>query len=203
MAHQLAARLGYRYLNTGAMYRAVAWACLRDSVSLEDETAVTNVAREVRFTMSADPVAPVLLVNDQELGAELRTPDVSAAASQVAAVAGVRALLVERQRSIAAGGDWVAEGRDQGTAVFPDSPCKIYLDADPAVRAERRAGDGTAETAESIAVRDARDAGRATDPLRPADDAVTVDTTGLTIDQVVERVAALVTEVVDRSKHQE
>jgi cytidylate kinase len=104
-------------------------------------------------------------------------------------------LLVERQRSIASDGDWIAEGRDQGTAVFPDSPCKIYLDADPAVRAERRAGDGTAETAESIAERDARDAGRATDPLRPADDAVVVDTTGLTIDQVVERVAACVSNV--------
>jgi cytidylate kinase len=191
VARELARRLGYRYLNTGAMYRAVGRACLQQGVAFEDHDAVAQAANSIEFTMSADPVLPHLLVNGEDLGDKLFEPEVSQAASKVAAIQGVRAVLVQAQRNIAAGGDWVAEGRDQGTVVFHDSPCKIFLDASLEVRAQRRAKQSAGEDAQALAERDARDAGREVDPLKPATDAVVVDTSDLGMAQVVERCIAI------------
>jgi cytidylate kinase len=187
VARELARRLGYRYLNTGAMYRAVGRACLQQGVAFEDHDAVAQAANSIEFTMSADPELPQLLVNGEDPGDKLFEPEVAQAASKVAAIPGVRAVLVQAQRTIAAGGDWVAEGRDQGTVVFHDSPCKIFLDASLEVRAQRRAKQSAGEDAQALAERDARDAGREVDPLKPATDAVVVDTSDLSMEAVVER----------------
>lgn len=193
VARQLAAQLGYRYLNSGATYRAVAWAAIRAGVDLEETATVARLAEMLRIDVNPSPEAFRVLVDGRRLAGRLADPDVAAASSRVAANPRVRARLVARQREICAAGDWVVEGRDMGTAVFPESPCKIYLDADAATRAKRRAQEGSAETAAAIAERDARDTGRAVDPLRPAPDAVVIDTTHLALAEVVERCAHLVT----------
>ena len=191
----LAARLGFEYLDTGAMYRAVALAVIRRGVPFE-EAAVVAALPGVKIEM---PPGRVLL-NGEDVSTAIRTPEVSQGASKVAVIPAVRRFLAEEQRRIAGGRSIVCEGRDQGTFVFPEAGCKFFLQADPRVRAERRAAELAAKagpvTVEQVLAdqeeRDRRDAGRDLAPMRAAPDAVLVDTTHLTTEQVIERVEKVV-----------
>jgi cytidylate kinase len=186
----LAARLGFEYLDTGAMYRAVALAMLRRGISPDDRAGVEAALAEVRVEV---PPGRVLL-GGEDVTALIRTPEVSQAASKVAVIPAVRRFLADEQRKEAAGRDVVCEGRDQGTFVFPNAECKFFLVAEPRVRAERRAAElrekGQEVSVEEVLAaqqeRDRRDAARDLAPMRPAADAVTVDTTHLTAEQVLE-----------------
>ncbi|MCS6865977.1 MAG: (d)CMP kinase [Gemmataceae bacterium] len=185
----LATRLGFDYLDTGAMYRAVALAMLRRNIPWDD-AAVAAVLPELTIEL---PPGQVWL-NGEDVSAAIRSPAVSQAASQVAVLPSVRRFLAEQQRRIAAGKNIVCEGRDQGTFVFPQAECKFFLQADARVRAARRAAElqahGQTVTVESVLAdqeqRDRRDALRELAPLRPAADALVVDTTNLTLEQVIE-----------------
>jgi cytidylate kinase len=179
VARAVADALHFTYLDTGAMYRCIALAELRGA---------------------ADPLTCAISLGDrvtldgEDVSAEIRTPQVSARASQVASRPEVRAALVERQRELIAAGDYVAEGRDIGTVVAPDAELKVFLTASPEERARRRAAETGADAAAVLAAqaeRDERDATREHSPLHAAADAVEVDTTGLSIDEVVERIVEL------------
>ena len=192
VARALAERLDLQYLDTGAMYRAVAYAVLRNGGDPEDHDFVANMARGIEIDVSTSGV----FVDGVDATLQIRGPAVTRAVSVVAANKEVRAELVSRQREWAKRRDGgVLEGRDIGTVVFPDAELKIYLTADPAERARRRADEVTdldyEAVAADIARRDAYDMSRASDPLAEADDAVNVDTTGLTIEQVVDQVVDL------------
>jgi cytidylate kinase len=182
VARAVADALGFTYLDTGAMYRCVALARLRDP--------------------AADPAALVIDVGEtvtldgEDVTEAIRAPDVTENASRVAADPAVRAAMVARQRALIAGGDWVAEGRDIGTVVAPDAELKVFLDADPRERARRRALQAGRDVAEVLAEqeeRDARDRGRETSPLDCAPDAIHLDTTGLTLPEVVDQIVRLTT----------
>jgi len=196
VARRVADRLGYRHVDTGAMYRAVAWAAVERGIALDDEAAVAALADGARIEVDATRVA----IDGVDITAVIRTPVVDRAASLVARLPDVRAILVAQQRAMAGDGNLVMEGRDIGTVVFPEAPVKIYLDADPAERARRRAHDpahqsgsfSVAAVATALADRDASDRSRATSPLSMAADAVRLDTTRMTIAEAVARVLALV-----------
>jgi len=196
VARRVADRLGYRHVDTGAMYRAVAWAAVERGIALDDEAAVAALADRARIEVDATRVA----IDGVDITAVIRTPVVDRAASLVARLPDVRAILVAQQRAMAGDGNLVMEGRDIGTVVFPEAPVKIYLDADPAERARRRAHDpahqsgsfSVAAVATALADRDASDRSRATSPLSMAADAVRLDTTRMTIAEAVARVLALV-----------
>ena len=184
LARRIAAKLGYVYVDSGAMYRAVALWALRANVALSDMHRLEQLANasHIEFT----PGGGVLL-NDEDVTSAIRTPEVSQAASQVSLVPGVRRALVQKQREIGEQVSIVMEGRDIGTVVFPDATVKIFLDAVPEERATRRANEVALppEVVErQIRERDQRDRGRAESPLVQAPDAVYVDTTGLSIDEV-------------------
>jgi cytidylate kinase len=188
----LAARLGFEYLDTGAMFRAVALAMLRRGVPLDDHAAVGAALAGLHVELPAGRV----LLNGEDVDAAIRTPDVSQGASKVAVIAAVRQFLAAEQRRTAAGRHIVCEGRDQGSFVFTDAACKFFLTADPRVRAERRAAElaakGQVMTVDEVladqAERDARDALRELAPMVPAPDAVVVDTTYLNTEQVIETI---------------
>jgi cytidylate kinase len=186
VARHLAERLGLKYLDTGAMYRSVAFAALRRGVDPNDAEPVARVARELELRLEEDGTVHV---DGVDATIEIRGPEVSRAVSVVAANPAVREELVSRQREWAnRNGGGVMEGRDIGTVVFPDARLKVYLDAHPRVRASRRsleADQSFDAVAADIARRDAYDSGRAHDPLRTADDAVVIDTTDLTVDEIV------------------
>lgn len=196
VARLLARRLGYRFLDTGAMYRAVAWAALARRLDLDDAAAIATLAKALRIELTDDTV----LVDGHDVTSTIRTPEVTASIYRAADNPAVRATLVEQQRAIGARGDWVTEGRDQGSVVFPQAECKIFLTATPAERARRRVADLAArghhvdfdQVLSEQELRDRRDASRAVGPLIMAPDAVEVVTDGLSTDQVVERLAALV-----------
>ena len=187
VARALAGELGFTYLDSGAMYRCVALLALREPDAEPGELAARA---EIDLGGAGRPV----LLDGEDVSAAIRAPDVSARASEVAADAAVRAALVAKQRELLSRGDWVAEGRDIGTVVAPHAELKVYLDADPAERARRRAAelgaDAQAVLAEQ-ALRDERDRSRQASPLRAAEGAVTVDTTGLGVEQVVARIAGM------------
>jgi cytidylate kinase len=190
VARQLARHMGLEYLDTGAMYRAVTFAALRRQVDPADADRVAELARVVEMEVEETGVR----VDGVDATTEIRGPEVSRAVSVVAANPGVRAELVRRQREWAhKRGGGVMEGRDIGTVVFPDAVLKVYLTARPEVRAERRAAEVTGLDYETVAAdmarRDAYDSGRDTSPLRQADDALEVDTSDLTIDEIVESLA--------------
>ena len=184
VARATARALGFTYLDSGAMYRAAALALL------EDGGAASERAQELQIELGERVVA-----NGRDVTEAIRTPEVSVAASRIAANEKVRAALVGKQRALLAQGDWVAEGRDIGTVVAPDAAVKVFLTADAGERARRRAAELGADVDTVLrdqALRDAQDEGREHSPLRAAADAQELDTTGLSVDQVVERIAAMV-----------
>jgi cytidylate kinase len=197
VARAVAARLGYRHIDTGAMYRALAWKALRDSVDLTDEAAVAALGDRATFDVEAGRIA----IDGHDVRTAIRTPEIDKAATAVARHPAVRRVLVARQRAIGDGGGVVMEGRDIGTVVFPEADVKIYLDASPEERARRRAADPAhtgskssqlSEVATALAERDKSDSTRAVSPLSVAPDATVIDTTGLPVEAVIERVLALV-----------
>jgi cytidylate kinase len=190
-ARTLAQRLGFAFLDTGAMYRAVTFAALRTSLDLDDQIALTKLIAGLRIEL---PPGRVLL-NGEDVTLPIRAPEVTAASGQIADSRVVRQRLIEWQRAFAAGRDVVSEGRDQGTIVFPEAACKFFLVADPVERAKRRQQEMAArgdhvdfqEVLRAQEVRDRRDAERDLAPMRPAADAILLDSTHLTLEQIVER----------------
>jgi cytidylate kinase len=187
VAKALAQRLGLDYLDTGAMYRSVAFAALRRGIDPEEQDQVAKVARDLELRMAADGT---ITVDGADATIEIRGPEVTRAVSIVAANPAVRDEMRQRQREWATKhGGGVMEGRDIGTVVFPDAELKVYLDASPEVRASRRSKE-VAElayetVASDLARRDALDQGRADSPLREAADAVVIDTSALSIDEII------------------
>ena len=200
VAKQLASRLGYLYLDTGALYRAVAWAVLQNGRDPADSDAVATLLPGLSLEMQFKNDAVCVAVNGKDVTGELRTPAVSAAASVVSAIPAVRAWLLPVQRQIGQKGSVVAEGRDIGTKVFPSAPVKFFLEADAAVRAQRRhwelvaAGHSGAieQTSAELAGRDNRDRSRAVAPLVPAEDAHHIDTSALSAAEVVDQMMAVI-----------
>lgn len=202
VARMVASRLGLLFLDTGAMYRAVTWKAMAQGVPLEDEAAMTRLARESRIELLPADGGDRVILDGAEVTGAIRSPEVTRHVSQVAAHAGVREVLVERQRELGKDGGVVAEGRDIGTVVFPQAPVKIFLIASPRERARRRAKDleargipvDLAELEAEIARRDAYDSNRAVSPLKAAPDAVEVDSDAMTREQVVERILEIARE---------
>ncbi|MBM3779917.1 MAG: (d)CMP kinase [Acidimicrobiia bacterium] len=196
VARAVAGALGYRHVDTGAMYRAVAWKAVRDGLGLDDEAAVADLATAAVLGVEGGSVS----IDGHDVTREIRTSDIDRAAAAVARLPRVREILVARQRAYGQSGGVVMEGRDIGSIVFPDADLKIYLDASPEERARRRAADpahsggreGQAAVAQSIAARDQADRTRTSSPLMVPDGAVVIDTTGMPVAAVVERVMALV-----------
>jgi len=189
VSRRLAAALGGVYLDTGAMYRSVTWAVLQAGVDLADADAVTKIALETELSIGTDPAAPHFRANAVDVDAAIRGPEVTGAVSAVAAVPAVRRHLVGLQQAIIAEHPRiVVEGRDIASVVAPDADLKVYLTASAAARAQRRSLEDAADEAATradIERRDKYDSSRAADPLRRADEAVEVDTTGMSIDEVV------------------
>ncbi len=196
VARQVAIALELRYLDTGAMYRAVTWLALRRGIDLGSPGDLTALAEQVDLAIISDPRSPAIVADGTDVSVEVRSPEVTAAVSAVSAVPGVRAAMVRRQRQIIGDGGIVVEGRDIGSTVVPDAPVKVFLTADAATRAQRRSrqdGNGdalpqVASTEADLIRRDYADASRAASPLQQAPDALVVDSSALDIDQVVESV---------------
>jgi cytidylate kinase len=196
VARALAGALGYRHVDSGAMYRAVGWKAIRDGVALEDEAAVAALAERARIVVTSTDVT----IDGIDVTRAIRTPDIDKAAAGVARLPRVRSVLVERQRQMGADGGIVMEGRDIGTVVFPKADVKLYLDASPDERARRRASDpahtgvpaAVSDVATLLTQRDEIDRTRTASPLYAASDAIVVDTTGKSVDQVVSEAMALI-----------
>jgi cytidylate kinase len=196
VARAVADAFGYRHIDTGAMYRALAWRVIDLGIDLEDEPAVSALASRVDILVADGQVA----VDGVEVTGAIRTPQIDRAVTSVARMSSVRELLVARQRALGRDGGIVMEGRDIGTVVFPDADVKIYLDATPEERARRRAadpahggrGEALATVASAMADRDRIDSTRAASPLMIAPDAVVVDTSGLAVPDVVAKVMAII-----------
>ena len=193
-ARGLAQRLGFDYIDTGAMYRAVAHSCLASDIDTTDRASVTERAAELRIGFDGQDV----LLDGINISAAVRSPSISEAASRVAQHPGVRAEMVRQQQAMVRERDMVTEGRDQGTEVFPDAECKFFLEASAEVRAVRRQEELLArgvevpleETLEQIRQRDHRDRTREISPLRPAEAAIVIDSSELTADGVLDRFEA-------------
>jgi cytidylate kinase len=190
VARAVAAEIGFTYLDSGAMYRCVALAALESGTGLDDGDALGALAEGLEIGFDG----PRVLLGERDVSGEIRIPDVSAAASRVSVHPRVRAAMVARQRQLIEAGRYVAEGRDIGTVVSPEAPLKIFLTASDEERARRRAietGEEVEAVLEAQRRRDARDTEREHGALRPADDSVELDTTGLSLDEVVARIVAL------------
>lgn len=198
IARALARRLGLEYLDTGAMYRAITFGALQHGLSLDDAAAIGAFAREADLEVGERGVT----INGHDATVAIRTPEITAAVSKVAANSEVRAEMRARQQHWAAQrGGGVIEGRDIGSVVFPDAELKLYLTASPRTRAERRvaeAGGDVDEIEAAIAARDHSDLSRADSPLTMADGSIVVDTTGSSIEEVLERIEALMSKRGDR-----
>ncbi|MDX2730652.1 MULTISPECIES: (d)CMP kinase [Streptomyces] len=196
----VAAKLGLSYLDTGAQYRAITWWMLNNGIDVQDAVEVATAAGKPVIVSGTDPAAPTITVDGEDAAGPIRTQEVTSKVSAVSAVPEVRARITELQRSIAAAAEIgiVVEGRDIGTTVLPDADLKIFLTASPEARAARRSGEvkgsDLATTKEALIKRDTADSSRKTSPLAKADDAVEVDTTDLTLQQVIECVVTLVEE---------
>jgi CMP/dCMP kinase len=196
----VATRLGLRYLDTGAMFRAMTWWLLREGVDVHDAATVAARCGEPEIVSGTDPLEPTITVDGTDVAVEIRGDAVNAAVSPVSVVPEVRSRLLDLQRAVIARetrtGGIVVEGRDIGSVVAPDAPVKVYLSADPEARAVRRAaeqgGTDLAATQESLLARDRIDSGRATAPLTVADGAVHIDTTSHSLEEVIGLVVALV-----------
>jgi cytidylate kinase len=200
VARRLAAKLGYRLLDTGAMYRAVAWSVARAGLAAEDTPALRRHVERVQIDVEGDRV----IVDERDVTDDIRSPEIAALTSRLSMLAVVRDKLTPIQRRLAASGGVVLEGRDTGTVVCPDAEVKFYLDAALEERARRRQVElrargvelGTEAARHDIAARDTQDSNRALAPLRKAADAIEVDSTGLSVEQVV----AIMAEAVERRR---
>lgn len=196
VSRALARRLGWSWLDSGALYRLVALAAERERVPLDDAPAVAHVAEDLDFAFDCDAASDRVLLAGSDVTEALRSETTGEAASRVAAMPAVRAALIERQRAFAEPPGLVADGRDMGTVVFPRALLKVFLTATPEERAARRHKQliekgidvSLDSLSREIAERDRRDAGRSVAPLRPAEDARVIDSTALTAEQVVERI---------------
>ena len=196
VAKAVAKRLGYRYMDTGAMYRALAWKVMRQGADPGDENALGIILDSTVVDLGDDAGAPTVMLDGADVSGAIRTPEVGQMASRVSGMTIVRRRMAELQRAMGRSGRIVAEGRDMGTVVFPDAEVKIYLDASPETRARRRfneqAGQDSAltleETLADVMRRDRRDKERAVAPLRKADDAVLVDSTTLSAAAVADTI---------------
>ena len=206
VAKAVAKELGFSCLDTGAMYRAIAWRALQDGVALDDEPALGAIARpyDIAFGhVEGDPVPRRVFIGDDEVTDAIRTAEIDRAVSPVSAAPAVREALLDQQRRIGNAGDYVVEGRDIGTVVFPDAAVKVFLTASDEERAHRRVrqnvdrGIGSIDYDEVLADlrrRDEADSSRATAPLRPADDAVHIDSTSHYIEEVIDQICSLARE---------
>jgi cytidylate kinase len=198
ISRRISQRLGYRHIDTGAMYRAVGWKALHEGLPLDDEAAVSALAERANLVVEGGVVA----IDGHDVTKAIRTPEMDKTAASVARLPTVREVMVARQRSLGAAGGVVMEGRDITTVVFPNADLKIYLDASADERARRRLNDAAhtssqtaqADVAAAIAARDKSDTTRSASPLTVAPDAIYIDTTGMTIEAVVAQVLALVNE---------
>lgn len=199
IAKAVAEKLAYTYIDTGAMYRAVALAALAGGVAADDEARLTEIAAAADIDMRPEAGVNRIFLNGADVTEDIRRPEVGAMASPVSAVGGVREHLVAAQRKLAGRGCVVMDGRDIGTVVLPDADCKIFLTADLDERVERRFAELVAKgqditreaVRDDIATRDWRDSHRENSPLRQAEDAVLLDSTGMSIDEVLSRVLKL------------
>ena len=199
VADEVARRLGILHLDTGAMYRAIGLAALRSGIPLDDEDAVTALAGTVQVDVRQSAEGQRTLLDGEDVSGEIRTEEVSQAASKVSSYGGVRALMVQAQQRIAAGGDMLLDGRDIGFRVLPDAQVKIYLTASAEERARRRwlqlqqkgSGESYEQVLSDLMRRDLHDSTRAVDPLHPAEDAVIVDSSDLDFEETVQRVLAI------------
>ena len=200
IASRLARKLGYVNLESGAMYRALAFKAINHDLSFDDEAALVKLAESSRIQLEPTIGGNRTLLDGHDVSARIRERDVTEAASRVSVHPKVREWMVTHQRAMGAGGGVVMEGRDIGTKVFPDADLKIFLDADPVVREQRRMaqqkikGELAASVAADLRERDRRDRTRATSPLAPAEDAVVINSTSMTEDEVLARVEKLVAE---------
>jgi cytidylate kinase len=198
VARTAAGRLGYKHVDTGAMYRAVAWKAAQEGVPLDDDAAVAVVARRAVYEQADGTIT----IDGHDVTRAIRTPDMDKAAASVARLPQVREVLVGQQRAMSAGGGVVMEGRDIGTVVFPQADLKLYIDASAEERARRRAADpahtggqaNLASVQSDLVARDQSDSTRAVAPLTMAPDAIYIDTTTMPIEVVVNRVMMLVAE---------
>ena len=198
VARAVAQHLRFKHIDTGAMYRAVAWKALQESVDLSDEEATASLAHRVTLNVTDGIVS----IDGQDVARAIRTPEIDAASAAVARLPRVREVLIAQQREMGRSGGIVMEGRDIGSVVFPHADVKVYLDASPQERARRRAHDpahtlgrgaeAVGEVATALEARDRSDSTRATSPLIQASDAIRIDTTGLSIDDVIREVLTLV-----------
>ena len=201
VGRNLAQTLGFQFLDTGLMYRAAALATLQDSTSLSDDSALTNLVSDSRITVSDTPNGTRVHLNDDDVTDSLHDTEVESIVSRVAAVAGVRTVLVAKQRAMAEPGSIVMVGRDIGTVVLADADIKVFLEASAEERAKRRQAerseiDGASSVAsmkEKLEARDRQDKQRIESPLKPADDAHIIITDGLSIDQVVQEIIQIAT----------
>lgn len=197
IASRLARKLGYVNLESGAMYRALALKAIERDISLDDEAALVKLAEGSRIKLEPTIGGNRTLLDSQDVSSRIRERDVTEAASRVSIHPKVREWMVEHQRAMGAGGGVVMEGRDIGTKVFPDADLKIFLDADPVVREQRRMqqqrirGEVAADVAAELRARDHRDRTRAISPLVPAADAVVIDSTSMTEDEVLQKIEEL------------
>ena len=196
VARAVARELGYKHIDSGAMYRAVGWKSLRDGVPLDNEAEVAALAERSTIEVSTTRVT----IDGHDVTRAIRTPEIDRAATAVARLPRVRAILVDRQRQLGTGGGIVMEGRDIGTVVFPQADVKVYLDASPEERARRRASDpahtggpaAVSDVATALIQRDEIDRTRTASPLYAAPDAVIVDTTGKNVEEVVREVLEVI-----------
>ena len=217
VARELARRCGLTYLDTGAMYRSVAYVCLERGVSPDDADAVAEVARTIRIEFVSEKDGQRVIANGEDVTTQIRTPEVERAVSPVSANPRVREVMVALQRAAGEGADVIAEGRDIGTVVFPAADVKVFLSASPEARARRRAvqrGGGNLATGDAVAVsadderailddlvrRDAYDSSREASPLRPADDAHHIDSSELDFEDVLAAIVALSPELARRAE---
>lgn len=216
IAHAIADRYHLTFLDTGAMYRSVAAECLRQGVDPEDAAGVAEVARDITIEFGTSEAGQTVMANGRDVTAEIRTPEVELAVSPVSATPAVREVMVALQRKVGERDDVVAEGRDIGTVVFPAADVKVFLTASPEARARRRAvqrsggnlaqdSSASADPAEEAKIladlkrRDDYDSSRATSPLRPADDAVIIDSSEMGFEDVIARIASLSPALLARS----
>lgn len=205
VAKILSQKLGWNLLDSGALYRLVAFGALKHGIALDDEPALSEFALklDVKFVLQEGSELLIPVFEGEDVAKQIRTEECGAAASRVAALNPVRDALLDRQRAFATDAGLIADGRDMGTVVFPDAPVKIYLNASAEERAERRynqlklSGESVSIAAilNEIRTRDERDMNREVAPLKPADDAIEIDSTSLTIDQVVARISEALSNV--------